>query len=219
MNQDFVIQLNNLSCGYLRQPILRNVNVTLQKGELCLLNGQNGSGKTTLLNCITGLGRLQNGSISYFNKKIRFIRLFNLAKLGVRYLMQEPVLLENDTVEAHTNLLSKHFGVNFCSDPLFHDFFDFKTYAKIPIHKLSRGNRKRFAIALTITSKPSILIMDEPFASLDSHSSGILLEKLKIIKSQGISVLLAEHSRSEELSKITDKLWRATESTVVESPP
>lgn len=198
------------------QPTLQNVHLTLQPGELVVLAGATGSGKSTLLNCLTGIspehtGGQLSGEIRWRGQEISAWSIRGRSKcMGV--------MLQNVETQLFTDRVWEEvvFGLENWNLPP----GEIQSLAQaaltefnlIPqqhwhIRQLSAGQKQRLLMACLLTRQPDLLLLDEPFAFLDTASVHQLLALLQQRVQQGQTVLLIEH-RLELLQGICDRAYR-----------
>jgi len=181
--------------------ILKNVSFTLKKGEIGVLLGPNGSGKTTLLNAISGIIPLLNGRI-YIDKR----EVTNLAieERNISYIFQNLALFPHLTVYnnvAFPLLVKKEASIEEKVSKILKkvDILPLKNRYSL---KLSGGERQKVAIARALVTNPELLLLDEPFSSLDFEMRKFMrAEFLKVIKEFSLTTLIVTHDpyEAEEL--------------------
>ena len=198
------------------QPTLQNIHLTLNVGELVLLAGSTGSGKSTLLNCLTGIspehtGGTLSGHIHYRGE--------NMVPWSIRQRSQVMgILLQNVETQLFTDQVWEEvvFGLenwNVLPDEihvLAHSAlaeFDLLMQQQWKICQLSAGQKQRLLLACLLTRQPDMLLLDEPFAFLDSAGVRLLLQLLQKRVQHGQTVLLIEH-RLELLQGMCDRAYR-----------
>lgn len=196
------LKITGLHYSYLpTKPLLENISFSLAHGELGVLLGSSGSGKTTLLRCLAGFEKPHSGEIS-IDGKVVFSKNLHTApgqrKFG--YVFQNFALFPHMSVEENIcyglSSLSKSQREQRLEE-LF-DLIELKDHRKkLPAH-LSGGERQRVALARALAPKPSILLLDEPFSSLDfSLREHLRQDVKKILKSSGTTALLVTHDLTE----------------------
>lgn len=187
--------------GELTQPVLKNVNIAIHKGEIVLMTGPSGSGKTTFLTIIGGLRQAFNGSVEILDQQL--INSSEQVKVKIRqqigYIFQQHNLLKPltalqnvcMTLEIH-NGLTEHERLNQAAEMLravgLGDRLDYKP------EQLSGGQRQRVSIARALVGQPKIVLADEPTASLDKQSGQEAVSILKqLAKISGTTILLVTH--------------------------
>lgn len=187
--------------GELTQPVLKNVTISIDKGEIVLMTGPSGSGKTTFLTIIGGLRQASSGSVKVLDQQL--INSTEQAKVKVRqqtgYIFQQHNLLKPLTALQNVSMtLEMHNHMTECerltqaADMLkavgLGDRLNYKP------EQLSGGQRQRVSIARALVGKPKIVLADEPTASLDKQSGQDAVGILKqLAKELGTTILLVTH--------------------------
>ena len=194
-----LLEIKKLSKCFEDLEVLRDVNVMVSKGEVVVIIGPSGSGKSTLLRCVNLLEQPTGGNILYqgedilhlgrkvtaYRKQVGMVfQRFNLfpLKTALENVMYAPVKLNNvpqkEAREQAMELLSK-VGLESKAD----------TY---PL-ALSGGQQQRVAIARALAMKPEILLFDEPTSALDPELVGDVLEVMKQLASEGMTMIVVTH--------------------------
>ena len=201
--------INKISKSYGNKKVVRDISLTIKRGEIVGLLGPNGAGKTTTFYMIVGLVKPDTGSILLDKIEISKMPIYTRGLQGISYLPQEPSVFRGMNVE--DNLLSIIEIVE--KDKNKHDIilqsllneFDISHVRKSKSVVLSGGERRRLEIARTLASRPKYLLLDEPLTGIDPVS----IEEIKIIikklKQKNIGVLITDHNVRETL-KIVDKV-------------
>ena len=209
--------INKISKSYGNKKVVRDISLTINRGEIVGLLGPNGAGKTTTFYMIVGLVKPDTGSILLDKIEISKIPIYSRGLQGLSYLPQEPSIFRGMNVE--DNLLSIIEIVE--KDKNKHDIilqsllneFDINHVRKSKSIVLSGGERRRLEIARTLASRPKYLLLDEPLTGIDPVS----IEEIKIIikklKQKHIGVLITDHNVRETL-KIVDKVYIVNEGMV-----
>ena len=202
-----MVSVNNLSIKFSDTKILEDINFDVKKGEIVTLLGQSGCGKTTILRAIAGLQREHEGNICIGDVCVSSKDVYKQDR-EVGYIFQDYALFPHLDVEENISFaldkLSKK-DRNKRVDELLEQF-DISPHRKKQIHQLSGGQQQRVAIARAMANKPKILLLDEPFANLDSqlrYKTKMWLKNL--IKKYDLSAILVTHDKKEALS-ISDKI-------------
>ncbi len=211
------IQLKNLNKIYNETKeneftALKNINLSVNDGEIIILRGKSGSGKSTLLSIIAGLTKPTSGDVivnnenisklpdiyvsKYRNKEIGFIfQSFNLVSgLSTYENVLAPLVLSGFKQEVLDEKITKALEIANISHK-----------AKQNIESLSGGEKQRCAIARALVMNPSIILADEPTANLDKSNSLIFIEMLKKFKSLNKTVLVATHDSLFENLDFVDR--------------
>ena len=181
------LELKSVYYRYDRQApdVLRNLSLTLYEGEtLCVLGG-NGSGKSTMLGIASGVYKPYAGSVSVFGKKLREYKNQSLYRTCLSLLPQDvqTVFLCNTVREELADA-----KVDVASLP-----FDLSPLLDTHPYDLSGGEQQLLALAKVLATRPRILLMDEPTKGLDAEKKAILLDILRALRAEGVSILIVTH--------------------------
>ena len=187
-----MLELKNVEYEILRDKVVRNFNLKVEKGEVVTLFGPSGCGKTTILRLISGLNEPRKGEI--FNKFKKMTYFFQENRLLTWKNALENVLLVMD--KADQNSVLKLFAKVGLSQ---------KDALKYP-NELSGGMRQRVAFVRAIVTKPDLLLMDEPFSGLDYDMKEILIDIVSQRVSEGMSIILVTHDRMEAV-KMSNRIY------------
>jgi lipopolysaccharide export system ATP-binding protein len=195
---------------YKKRPVVRNVTVTLRRGEAVGLLGPNGAGKTTTFYMITGLVRPDTGSISLDDADITLLPMYRRARLGIGYLPQEASVFRGLNVEQ--NVMAALEAVeperdrrDQMLDELLAEF-GIGHLRRTPALALSGGERRRVEIARALATQPSYILLDEPLAGIDPIAVGEIRDLVSHLKDRGIGVLITDHNVRETL-EIIDRAY------------
>jgi len=215
LNEGLII--NKISKSFGSKQVVREISLTLQKGEIVGLLGPNGAGKTTTFYIIVGLVKTETGNIILDKEDITNNPIYIRGEKGISYLPQEPSVFRGMTVE--DNLLSileiiyKDKNQQIINLENLLNEFDLNHVRKSKSIVLSGGERRRLEIARTLASNPKYLLLDEPLTGIDPVS----IEEIKIIikklKNRNIGVLITDHNVRETL-KIVDKVYIVNEGAI-----
>ena len=198
MSNELMLQIDDLNVYYGESHILRDVDLSVEKGKMVCLIGRNGVGKTTLLKTIMGLLSPRTGHIAYQDTIVNRKSTDKRVRMGIGYVPQGREIIPRLTVEE--NLLlgfeaspKGRKGNEKVPDEIFDLFPVLKTMLSRRGGDLSGGQQQQLAIARALVGKPQLLLLDEPTEGIQPS---IILEieeaVQKIIKETGISVLLVE---------------------------
>ena len=191
---------------------LKNVNITIKKGEKIAIMGPNGAGKSTLFSHFNGLSEPTSGHVEIDGKKIIFEReelLKVRQKVGI--VFQDP----NDQLFAPTVREDVAFGpmnLGLEYDEVKHrisealDMVGMRGFEDKTPHHLSGGQQKRVAIAGIVAMRPEIMILDEPTAGLDPEGVDKVLDILNKLNDEGISIVISSHD-IEMVNQFADKIY------------
>ena len=186
-SDETVLEFKNVYFRYGREypDVLKGLNLQVRRGEIFCFLGANGSGKSTLLKLCAGLCRLYSGSIRIFGKKIQQYRGQSLYRDCVALLPQDP-----QTVFLKSSVRDELREVH--ADPSALPYSLEHLLERHP-YDLSGGEQQLVALAKVLASRPQILLLDEPTKGVDSHAQTAVLEVLRRLKAEGITILLVTH--------------------------
>ncbi len=179
-----LLEVNNLKKSYNGNWGLPIINLNLERGEILTISGSNGSGKTTLSNLITGLLEPDSGEIKYgFSGDY-----FRSIGYAPEFIMLWPRLTPSEQIY----IISAMYKIDDSQTaPALMDLLALKKYSNIPVSKLSNGNQKKLNFILAVLHNPLLLILDEPFNSLDMETTKKLINWIKVyVKSGDRSVIV-----------------------------
>ena len=195
---------------YNKRPVVRNVTVTLRRGEAVGLLGPNGAGKTTTFYMIVGLVRPDTGWIRLDGADITQLPMYRRARLGVGYLPQEASVFRGLNVER--NIMAALEVVerdrdrrDQMLDELLAEF-GIGHLRRTPALALSGGERRRVEIARALATQPAYILLDEPLAGIDPIAVGEIRDLVSHLKHRGIGVLITDHNVRETL-EIIDRAY------------
>ena len=195
-----MLKVTDVTLSYGAEPVLEKVSFTVGAGEFASLVGPSGSGKTSILRAVTGLQQPLSGKVD-----------LAIGQQDVGFLFQDDALLPWRTAEQNVALGLRIRGAA-TSDALAEarDWLarlGLAGFERRYPRELSGGQRKRVAIAQVLALKPKLLLMDEPFASLDAiMRARITQELVEWVERERISVLLVTHDLEEALS-VSDTVY------------
>jgi len=203
---------------YRKRPVVRNVSLTLRRGEAVGLLGPNGAGKTTTFYMIVGLVRPDTGAITLDGHDITGLPMYRRARLGIGYLPQEASVFRGLNVEQ--NIMAALEVVeperdrrDQILDELLGEF-GIRHLRRTPSLALSGGERRRVEIARALASQPSYILLDEPLAGIDPIAVGEIRDLVSHLKDRGIGVLITDHNVRETL-EIIDRAYIMHEGRVL----
>ena len=188
--------------------ILKDVDLTVEEGEFISIIGKSGSGKTTLLKIISGLIKQTSGEISLNNKILAnndsFVEPEN-RKLGL--VVQEKVLFPHLNVQSNVEFgISSDIEKKEKSIEMLKKFHISNLKDKYP-HEISGGEAQRVALARTLVTKPSVLLLDEPFNGLDQELKDEIYPVIKnILKTNKMTTIMVSHDL-KEVKRLSAKVY------------
>jgi lipopolysaccharide export system ATP-binding protein len=201
---------HHLGKAYKRRPVLRDVSLSVRRGEAVGLLGPNGAGKTSTFYLITGLLRADTGTITLDGHDITDLPMYRRARLGVGYLPQEASIFRGMTVENNIRaILEVVEPVSERRETVLDELlaeFSISHLRRTPALALSGGERRRVEIARALAAQPSFMLLDEPLAGIDPIAVGEIRDLVSHLKDRGIGVLITEHNVRETLD-IVDRAY------------
>jgi lipopolysaccharide export system ATP-binding protein len=201
---------NGVGKTYRKRPVVRNVSLSLRRGEAVGLLGPNGAGKTTTFYMIIGLVRPDTGTILLDGADITSLPMYRRARLGIGYLPQEASVFRGLNVEQ--NVMAALEVVEPDSerreqmlDELLAEF-GITHLRRTPALALSGGERRRVEIARALATQPGYILLDEPLAGIDPIAVGEIRDLVSHLKDRGIGVLITDHNVRETL-EIIDRAY------------
>ena len=196
--------------SYKARPVVRGVSLSVARGESVGLLGPNGAGKTTVFYMITGLVAPDRGIVRIDGHDVTRLPMYRRARLGVGYLPQQESIFRGLSVEKNIRAVlelveTKKQKRERQLDALLEEFH-ISHLRKSPAIALSGGERRRLEIARALASRPSFVLLDEPFAGVDPIAINDIRILVRHLTQRGIGVLITDHSARETLS-ITDRTY------------
>src|ERR1700689_4934648 len=208
----------NLGKSFKKRPVLREVNVSVQRGEAVGLLGPNGAGKTTCFYIITGLIKPDVGAITLDGEDITDLPMYRRARMGIGYLPQEASIFRGLTVEQNIRaVLEIAEPVPEMRESVLEALlaeFSITHLRRAPAMALSGGERRRVEIARALATHPHFILLDEPLAGIDPIAVGDIRDLVAHLKDRGIGVLITDHNVRETLG-IVDRAYILHEGQVL----
>ncbi len=205
---------------YGQRRVVKDVSMTLNKGEIIGLLGPNGAGKTTTFYMITGMVRVSAGNIMLNDIDLTNMSMDKRARLGLGYLAQEPSIFTDLSVEDNLKLVLEfsHLEKSKQSEKLEELLNDFSIdHIRKSIAKhLSGGERRRTEIARALILNPDFILLDEPFAGIDPIAVEDIQQIIMKLKNNDIGILITDHNVRETLS-ITDRSYLIYDGSILKS--
>ena len=195
-----MIKITNVNHFFNKKQILKDFSLTINSNSVTSILGPSGSGKTTLLRLISGLENLQSGNIQIDNNKNIYSSKNNDAMSNVSFVFQDSALFPHLTVIENIYYgLSKLNNNKNKIDNLINDYDIDKIKYSYP-HQLSGGQKQLVALLRGLASNPKIILLDEPFANLDTRLREKLRDKvLHILKDNRITSIIVTHDADEAM--------------------
>ena len=205
-----MLKVSNLDVFYGKSQALRGVSLKVSEGEIVALVGTNGAGKTTLLNTISGLLRPASGSVEFLGKRIDRLAPHKIMKLGIcqipegRKLFTDMTVGENLEMGAYSSEAWKRKKETL--EQVYRVFPVLKERRKQSAKKLSGGEGQMVAIGRGLMSSPRLCMFDEPSYGLAPKLFSEVLEVIKGLREQGITIFLVEQDVRHTL-EVADRAY------------
>jgi len=190
--------------------VVKGVTLYVRRGEAVGLLGPNGAGKTTIFYMITGLIKADRGRIELDGYDVTVLPMYQRARLGIGYLPQEASIFRGLNVEENIRAVlevvepdrrRREADLNALLEE-----FDIARLRKTSTIALSGGERRRVEIARALATRPSYMLLDEPFAGIDPIAVGDIQALVRHLTNRGIGVLITDHNVRETLG-LTDRAY------------
>ncbi|MBO0461493.1 MULTISPECIES: ATP-binding cassette domain-containing protein [unclassified Enterococcus] len=184
-----MIEAKKISKKYKGKVIFENVSLQLATGSITVITGSSGVGKTTLLNCLGQLESIDSGEIWFDNQLLHHKSKKRFFREYAGFLFQNFALIDNETVKQNLRLVvneeEKMIAAlrKFQMEDLLHQ----------KVFRLSGGEQQRVALARLFLQRPKIVFADEPTASLDRGNRQLVIDALKELNKQGVTIVLVTH--------------------------
>lgn len=190
-----LLQLTDVTGGYTRKPVIKDLSFSIEKGELVGLIGLNGAGKSTTIKHIIGTLLPQRGEIRL--NGVTLNENIDLYRSSFSYIPETPVLYDELTLKEHLELTAMAYGIDENtlknrSQELLKEFRMEKRLNWFPSH-FSKGMRQKVMIMCAFLVNPQLYIIDEPFVGLDPLGIQSLLDQMDEKKKEGASILMSTH--------------------------
>ena len=209
------------------RPLVKDVSLTLEPGEVVGLLGPNGAGKTTTFNLVTGLLRPDQGEVLLDGDTVQALPMPQRARRGIGYLPQEASVFRQLSVRDNLRVAlqmslptsaDKRRRINERIDALVEDFH-LSHFQHRKGYQLSGGERRRCEVARALAvgeEGPRYLLLDEPFAGVDPLAVADLQTLIGSLRDRGMGVLITDHNVRETLA-ITDRAYILAEGRILAS--
>ena len=184
--------------------MVNGVDINLKRGEIVGLLGPNGAGKTTTFYMIVGLVRPNGGRVIFEGGDVTEWPMYRRARKGMGYLPQEESIFRKLTVEENIMAILETLPINKrerksrCEELL--SQFGIEHVAKQEALTLSGGEKRRLTIARSLVTKPSLLMLDEPFSGVDPIAVYDVQQIIQNLRDSGLGILITDHNVRETLN-------------------
>jgi len=215
-----MIRTENLTKFYGGRCVVSGTEIIVKKGEVVGLLGPNGAGKTTTFYMITGMVQPNKGHVFFNNMEITNLPMFKRARLGIGYLPQETSVFRDLTVEQNLQLVLELLDLSKKEQQKKLEFllsqFSIDHIRRTQAKNLSGGEKRRTEIARCLVLDPQFILLDEPFAGIDPIAVEDIQNIIRLLKRQGVGILITDHNVRETLS-ITDRSYLLYDGKVLKS--
>jgi len=214
-----MLKIEDVNKKFNEKTILKNINITVKRGEIAVFLGKSGVGKSTLLRVLNNLDTADSGSLYLDNQKLDFQKIkrkhiigmvFQLFNLFKHLTVEQNITLALEKVLKKSNKESKKIAHNLIKR------YELAGKEEKFISELSGGQKQRLAIARTIALKPQIICLDEPTSSLDPMLTTQVAKNIQELAGEGYIVLVATHD-VELLKKLDSTIYLMKNGIIIES--
>ncbi len=222
--QPSCLQASHLKKFYGSREVVKDVSLTVRKGEVVGLLGPNGAGKTTSFYMIVGLVRASAGDITIDGQSIEHMPIHRRSRLGLSYLPQEASIFRKLNVQDNVRAVLE-LQLDAGGKALSHTEIESRLTALLKDLRvdhlrdssalsLSGGERRRVEIARALATQPRFILLDEPFAGIDPIAVIEIQRIINFLKTRGIGVLITDHNVRETLG-ICDHAYIISDGSVL----
>ncbi len=213
-----MLEIENLSSGYGMVQILRDVTFKVAEQEIVSIIGPNGAGKTTLVKTIMGFLKPKGGVIKFKGKDITDLPTYEIVKMGLAMIPEGREIFPRMTVEENLLLgaytVSVKTKVQETKEKVLEIFPVLKKKEKAQAQTLSGGEQQMLAICRSLMSNPQLLILDEPSLGLAPIVVEKVLDTVRTINEEGVTVLLVEQNIHDSLN-VADRGYVLEEGKII----
>ncbi|PWJ68455.1 monosaccharide ABC transporter ATP-binding protein (CUT2 family) [Ruminococcaceae bacterium R-25] len=220
-----LLQMNSITKTFPGVKALDNVNLSVEEGEIHALVGENGAGKSTLMNVLSGIypHGTYEGDIIYDGEVCEFHNIKDSEKKGIVIIHQELALIPYMTI-GENMFLGNEQGSKWCIDwnktyaeaDKYLEMVGLEDSSKTLIKDIGTGKQQLVEIAKALAKHARLLILDEPTSSLNETDSRALLDLMKKLKSEGMTMIIISH-KLNEVSYVADKITVVRDGSTIET--
>ena len=191
-----MISINNFSKAYNKKEyVVKNLNLTVNDGDICAFVGHNGAGKTTTLKCMVGILDFSDGDILINGKSIKKEAIS--CKKEIAYIPDNPEVYDHLRGIEYLNFIASVFKVPKDKKEAlikkYGDLFEMTEFLNQEIGGYSHGMKQKISLIAALIHDPKVLILDEPFVGLDPISTHYLKEEMKSMVKSGATIIFSTH--------------------------
>ncbi|MBU2662827.1 ABC transporter ATP-binding protein [Actinoplanes bogorensis] len=196
-----LLEVEGLTAGYGAAPVLHDVSLTVQPGQIVAVLGANGAGKSTLLRTLSGLLRAQKGRIALEGQDLTKIKVEHLVRHGIAHVPEGRGVVTELTVEENLRLGGLWRKPQPSLEPIYELFPRLAERRHNEGHQLSGGERQMLALGRALVAQPKLLLLDEPSLGLAPKITAQIMALLRDLRDRtGLAVLLVEQNVRSALS-------------------
>jgi lipopolysaccharide export system ATP-binding protein len=200
-----ILCADSISQSFNGQRVLGSARLAVSRGEVVGLLGRMGTGKSTLLKICAGVMSPDSGWVEFDGQQYQRPRLSTLALRGLFYLAESGNLVSSLTVKEHFDLIEKRFGKGDQGFVL--EFLGLENFLNAKTQTLSGGESRRVEIALALLRRPSCLLSDEPFRSVDPLMCELLGKAFRYLAANGCAVVVTGHEVNALSPYLDSVVW------------
>jgi len=196
----------NLSGGYGGPDILKNCNISVDKGEIVVIVGPNGAGKSTAMKSFLGMLQMTGGSITLGDKDIMQLTPQERIRAGIGFVPQTHNVFTGMSVEENLEMgaFIRNDDINDTIEEIYELFPILKQKRHQAAGELSGGQRQQVAVGRAMMTKPSVLMLDEPTAGVSPIVMDELFDRILEVRAKNVAVLMVEQNARQAL-EIADR--------------
>ncbi len=204
------LAVHGVEKSFAGRKVVKGATLYVRRGEAVGLLGPNGAGKTTVFYMITGLIQADRGRIELDGYDVTALPMYQRARLGIGYLPQEASIFRGlnveDNIRAVLEVVEPDKRRREADLNALLEEFNIARLRKTSTIALSGGERRRVEIARALATRPSYMLLDEPFAGIDPIAVGDIQTLVRHLTNRGIGVLITDHNVRETLG-LTDRAY------------
>lgn len=206
-NENIILDIRNLTCGYGAEPVIENFNLQIKAGETIAITGPNGSGKSTLLKAIYQLCKIDSGEIFYKGNSLIGKTPEQIKRYGIAYFMQKNSIFTSLSVRENIMLSLNGLrseGKASKIEEIMDAYPQFKNRMNKSAGLLSGGERQQLAMIMLLSQGANLWLLDEPTAGLNQENTELFIRSISLAKNN-ISIILVEH-KTQVVNKLTNRI-------------
>ena len=222
MAGDTLLETSGLVKRYSGRTVVNEVSINIERQSIVGLLGRNGAGKTTTFRMIIGMITPTRGSVIFEGRDITKFPMFKRARFGMGYLSQEPSIFQRLSVRDNllaileTMSLRKNERIKIANALI--ERFGLSEVANSQGRFLSGGERRKLEIARAMVTRPSLVLLDEPFSGVDPIAVEDLQQEIRRLVDAGVSILITDHNVERTL-EVVDKAYIIDHGIVIGAGP